>query len=347
MHIPPIPPDILYKVFTSPDLPPTELQNFPLPVLLGAIVMSDPSEYLSSNMVTTEDIIDIQLALCPPRRVIDKLCKSLTTSTQSVLCPHAPIMVGKRFPTWIIQYWSEVQITYHAKEAFSKVLAILTARKDISAKSKSLANKVYHVLSNIPSSGPLQGFTIVVEMHYLASLVGQDWLTSEHINLLMELLRHDLIATGQGTRVKVITETSSFLAKLTQAYKNSNDYGTGKQEFCWLEQVAQSLANGTRQQLTFIANVQQNHWVACIIDAEENAIWHGNSLGGVIDSTLKLTLMWWTYFHFGKHFVVRDYPLHISVMVTHVAYVPGKHWRCSLTHKPAHSLIQTVCLMNA
>lgn len=120
-------------------------------------------------------------------------------------------------------------------------------------------------------------------MCYIAQFVGTDWLTNEHINILMEMLQCDLIATGLD-KVKVITETTGFMTKLQQAYDHSEHYGDGRQEHCWLERIGQSLVNGSYHHLAFIANVRQNHWVACVVDPAEDAIWHGDSLGGAIDS---------------------------------------------------------------
>ncbi|THU93080.1 hypothetical protein K435DRAFT_861846 [Dendrothele bispora CBS 962.96] len=40
-----------------------------------------------------------------------------------------------------------------------------------------------------------------------------------------------------------------------------------------------------------------------------HVIFHGNSLGSVIDNELKLLLQWWTHEHFGKDFMVCDMPI--------------------------------------
>ena len=100
-------------------------------------------------------------------------------------------MEGRQFPTWIIRYWSEVEISHRAKGLFTRALKVLEAhqaRNDVADHYHGVVDQALQILSRIPSSGSLQGFPVAIEMCYIAQFVGTDWLTDEHINILMEML---------------------------------------------------------------------------------------------------------------------------------------------------------------
>lgn len=110
------------------------------------------------------------------------------------------------------------------------------------------------------------------------------------MNLLTHILQRDTPVIGGRSKpeVEIIQDTTAFI--VIHAYKNSELYAVGKQEFCWLERLGQCPVTGEKEKLAFIANIQENHWVACIVDPAKCAICHGDSLKGAMDGQLKLTL---------------------------------------------------------
>lgn len=61
-----------------------------------------------------------------------------------------------------------------------------------------------------------------------------------------------------------------------------------------------------------IVNVNNNHWVALIIDFREHMILYGDSIRkniGCMNSELRLAFKWWATFHTGVRFKVEELPI--------------------------------------
>jgi hypothetical protein len=72
------------------------------------------------------------------------------------------------------------------------------------------------------------------------------------------------------------------------------------------------LATGTLDLLAFLANLNQNHWVAVVLDFRKDIFWYGDSLGGKIPSSMEESLKWWTTFHSGKNFTIKKLTITIQ-----------------------------------
>ena len=72
------------------------------------------------------------------------------------------------------------------------------------------------------------------------------------------------------------------------------------------------LATGTLDSLAFLANFNQNHWVAVVLEFKNDIIWYGDSLGGKIPLSMEKNIKWWTKFHSGKDFTVKKLTITIQ-----------------------------------
>ena len=298
-----IPDDIRSKILPDENLTVSRFLEMQIPLVLPTVngKATDPEQYFSFNKPSVNDPVAATTIPCPPKHVVDMLRKSLTADVQSIHCIHTFNSQEKSFGTWIVQYWTELVVLRHARQRFSQALTVLERRRQagkLNEEQHQLVNDAYEALSVLPWTGLVRGFGIQVDVHYLTSFVGAEWLSSEHINLLMELLRCELLAAGLASRLEVISETSAFREMLRMAYKNQNLYGQGKQNLRWLEKLGKNLGNGTCDKLAFMANINNNHWVAVVLDPEQRSIWHGDSFGAPMDTELQVMLKWWTYTHF-------------------------------------------------
>ncbi|KAG2157538.1 hypothetical protein DEU56DRAFT_720332, partial [Suillus clintonianus] len=76
-------------------------------------------------------------------------------------------------------------------------------------------------------------------------------------------------------------------------------------------EIGQALSSGLRRQVAFLVNVNNNHWVAIILDFEHDLILLGNSLDqNKHCDIVKDILEWWTKHHSGRQFMVQ--PLAIT-----------------------------------
>ncbi|THU94789.1 hypothetical protein K435DRAFT_667696, partial [Dendrothele bispora CBS 962.96] len=177
-------------------------------------------------------------------------------------------------------------------------------------KSLPLVEEACDALKRLQWTGKINGFSIQVRVDYLAHLFTTKWLSSEHMDLFIELLRARVAGMEHGWKVELPGETATFIQKIIQAYnKQATYYHSSCKEFRWIQRVGQSLAVGQKTLLGLLANVRDTHWVAIIINTERLTIFHADSMGDFIDDELKLALQWWTYQHFGKDFNVCDMPV--------------------------------------
>ena len=308
-----IPPNIAHSLLPDASNIFTWL-NHPLPLLLNAVKPSDPQDFFSTDEPTTVDIPALRSIPCPPKRIVDALCSSIKQSptTKSICCPHASInQQNERLPLFMLTCWAKLTLLYPAKKQVSTALRILEHHRSPlqDSESRSLSNDVYTMLTLLPWQDSIRGFPVEVPIHHLTAFFRTEWLGSEHIFLMTDLLEDDARANGV-IRTEFIKETAAFTTKMAQAYNNPEGYATS-QGFRWLSTIGQRLANREQDHLALVANINANHWVAIIIDINGHTIQYGNSLRGYETGSRELLdqLKWWLHFHFGEMFSVKHLPI--------------------------------------
>jgi hypothetical protein len=98
-------------------------------------------------------------------------------------------------------------------------------------------------------------------------------------------------------------ENVQYSTKLKLAYKSCERYATDSR-FQWVHVTGETLAGGMRQELEFIANIDDNHQVAVVLDFKNHLILYGDSMGNLPSEKLLDALKWWTHLHTGKNFEV-------------------------------------------
>jgi len=79
--------------------------------------------------------------------------------------------------------------------------------------------------------------------------------------------------------------------------------------YAWIQKKGQEISTGVYEMLATIANINQNHWVAVVLDFKESRIRYGKSMGGSIDEDLEVMLTWWSHQHTGRHFTTSYLPI--------------------------------------
>jgi hypothetical protein len=113
------------------------------------------------------------------------------TSTQSIICQHAPGFAGDRFPLWILTYWKEVAQIWPLKKKWvlaEEVLETRKKKKTCTNETKMLINHFYNSLACILWAGSINGFPGSVPTEYLTRYLTDDWLICEHDNQMLYLL---------------------------------------------------------------------------------------------------------------------------------------------------------------
>jgi hypothetical protein len=168
--------------------------QFQIPTVLGAISAVDPQEYVSPESPTTTAPANILMTPCPPKHIIDSLHNTFIRSEgiQSISCPHIYKAEGKHFPTWIIMYWTQLSHVCNACKKWSTAVAELEKRRQnsqLSEESVRVADEAYDILNQIPWSASIHGFPLKLDITYLSQFMTMEWLTSKHVDMMMDLLQ--------------------------------------------------------------------------------------------------------------------------------------------------------------
>ena len=292
--------------------------QYSLPPALGSVAISDPAKIFSTEPPNLVDSATLSSIMCPPKRIIDSLRSSLSqfSDIQSITCAYLSVTKqNERVPLFMLTYWFKLDNMRRTQQKLAvsfQTLEKFRSSPQTTPASRTLADDVRVMLGMLPWQDSIRGFPLEMDSSYLSAFFGTEWLSSEHINLMMHLLENDTQTKGLSA-VEFITETANFTTRLKQAHLNPDEYDTD-QGYRWLSKIGQRLANGHSDRLALVANTdQQNHWVAILIDVRERLIWFGNSLkGDGVPTSLMNALKWWLYYHFAEPFRTHDLPITIQ-----------------------------------
>ena len=125
---------------------------------------------------------------------------------------------------------------------------------------------------------------------------------------MLDLLKIDIERAGLSA---IEIANTYFYAKISQGSEYVEKY-TSHTSFRVYQHMGHMLATGTLDSLAFLANLNQNHWVAVVLEFKNDIIWYGDSLGGKIPLSMEKNLKWWTKFHSGKDFTVKKLTITIQ-----------------------------------
>ncbi|TEB26242.1 hypothetical protein FA13DRAFT_1566119, partial [Coprinellus micaceus] len=176
--------------------------------------------------------------------------------------------------------------------------------------SHTMAGDVLKLLEMTEWDGDLAGLSKIGRMDItkLAGLASTAWLTDEHVNPGVDLLRMQLEYGCEAGEVEVVMNW--FYELVVQGYHNLDHYSTSStKNMAWVWKMGCSVASKAMEYVCFIANVGRNHWISVVIDATQRQIQIGDSLYATIPLNVVKALQWWTGYHTGEEFSVVDLPI--------------------------------------
>lgn len=293
-----------------------EFLKFPLPIITQAsgMTLSIPNFFSREcvNYASVENLRKIPIPPAPLLEDISAACKAMIRAGfKSVVCAHLTSTVPRYLPFWVLVYWNEVLSLRTIRDSWSKADGSLRERDKIWQKRKAqgqiqpdhgLIQDVYDALNILPWSENVRGFSNIEPLHKLAIYLSpKAWFSDVHQHQSIDLLRRDLrLSRTSG----IIVESLSFFGKLKQAFRQRDHevaYGTQK-EWEWVRGVGKALADGKAKTLGLILNVNENHWVAMVIDFEHSRFLYGDPKGWAPNDEVVDVIDWWTMYHAGIQF---------------------------------------------
>jgi hypothetical protein len=277
---------------------------------LATTQLARAQNYASELQPTVDNVNKRALLLSPSDNVLTSLQQSICSGmVKSILCPHFPNGDGgQRYPLWLASFWIQLSSIREIQKKWKSAIRNLEVQMNQDKESIPL-RQAFNALSHIPWTGRLQGFQDTIELEKLSIYFTQDWLSDDHELVMLSSLKDDLLTAGKEDS---FIENTAFMLLLGNAYRDQQAYTT---ERCyeWLRHRGDELAIGEKRYLSTIANQDNVHWVAIVLDFDQRKILYGDSYEKCISAEHHTIIDWWTEHHVGMCFTIRDLPVRRQV----------------------------------
>ncbi|KZV64608.1 hypothetical protein PENSPDRAFT_588099, partial [Peniophora sp. CONT] len=172
-----------------------------MPEEMGTRLAHALDDFFDMRPPNLTDIASIKGLPVPPRSVVESLFELAPIHIRwgflSVATRHLePTSPAVRTPLWVITFWSSYYDIEPHYRAWSSAL-IKHSKLSSSRAAKDLATlaatrEIFSVLHATPWSGHLRGFpqlTGTTDLRILSPFLNQEWLSDEHLSLLISLLQ--------------------------------------------------------------------------------------------------------------------------------------------------------------
>jgi hypothetical protein len=159
-----------------------------------------------------------------------------------------------------------------------------------------LIEGVYNALGSISWFGNIKGFENSEPIWNLARYATDQWLSNVHQNQMTDLLCLELWF-HQASRLIEVEHTYFFKTlKLAYESRNTGEYEMSKY-FARTCKIGMALASGMRKSLGFLLHVNNNHWIAIVLDFTHCDTVKFSSATHNPDPALLDILSWRTHHH--------------------------------------------------
>ncbi|KZT65980.1 hypothetical protein DAEQUDRAFT_813834 [Daedalea quercina L-15889] len=150
----------------------------------------------------------------------------------------------------------------------------------------------------------------------LATFLSHDWLASEHINMFIEMLRTE-IQLDENLRDRHAVWGTYWTQTLWGKYHSAVEAAANQNISVppshdvlptWLLEDGRHLSVGELHSIGLIFNLNDNHWVAVVINYNSKLLLYADSLGYIIPKGLQQLLEWWLEPYGGKHLTFASLP---------------------------------------
>jgi len=297
-----IPHEVEPLLLPNPQLSILELLKYWLPLI--ATTTSKTQEFFNNNTPMKKSAQAIVLIPSPSQATVialqNQLLEATTKGIRSIWCPHVPHLKNETYPLWIVTYWASVDVIRPIRDAWQAAEHYLAEQKQDwkvkkNAEGVEVVNRIFAALSTLRWSDKLRGFMSNAgrDLDKLSYYASNKWLTDEHANQMLDLLRRDL---DRRVLLEIFVGSSWFFAKLRQAFEAKEMYRTAK-TYRQYQNLALDIQAGLTDKVSFLVNLDQNHWVAVVVDIQLHKILYGDPLGMTIPRLVKETLDWWLNYH--------------------------------------------------
>ena len=285
-----IPVAVLQHIFPSQTLSIFDFISFKSPSPIPVPQLEAGDIYLSDAEpnVSDDEIHPLLFMTPPPPSIIQDLISclhSVSPSTGRSVAHNVSSAKIKRYPLWVLTYWTEKNHVRGQKQQWTQAQKTLQKLHQQGGNIRALVDDVYVTLKHLPWSGSIEVFGEGHDIGYLHTYATAQWLKSNHENEMLDLLEED-ISERPGTMIR----PTDFIPSLLSVFRRRHGLKTS---FVPLKPIAEAFISGGYQHLATIMNCKDIHWVALVIDFRQKTLWHGDSLGWPMEKEVMEALRWW------------------------------------------------------
>jgi hypothetical protein len=294
-----IPKELQTKLLPSDTFTVNQLLEFHLPVQRMSTVFTQPDQYLSLDSINCSQF-DAAKILTPPASVVKTLSHAMLTvdktdKIQSIQCPHAPAHSRDCYPLWLLTFWSEMAHIRFVKERWEQAVQYLANPDTQLWLQREIAEETCQEIRALPWNAQIEGFEDQGQLFQLHTYCSRNWLSSLHINHMLDLLKDDLGIMVDDTSTSI--QHTWHAQQVVAAYYSGNESYLTSKRCSVIREHAQDLATGIQDTLGTVANIDGNHWIALMVDFRKRKVYYGNSLEGTINKELRAAYDWWLSMH--------------------------------------------------
>ncbi|KAL1674975.1 hypothetical protein EV122DRAFT_281529 [Schizophyllum commune] len=295
-----VPEHIERDYLVSPEIPVHALVNtvvLPTPIY-GALITPNSDTVFSSHGPKedpTHTFSSITYSLPPRAFVIDVHTKARQKVLDGCQSIHDPYHRDVLYPVWIVTYWKQMYDVLEKRDQWRDGLEWLAKKKADGIKG---AGEALQNCSQLPWDAELDalpGAELGASAHMLARLLGNRWLSTALVNLMIAQV--DLQSKSCQTRQPTILERSRFINALERRQPNATALSR-------VESIVRE--NLSKCHLYFIVH-HRSHFVAVRVRFDKRRIEYGDSLVGYPAPTEALKeVKSWAENQFGGTYTIHD-----------------------------------------
>ena len=222
-----IPKDLQRTLFPAETFTVSQLLEFRFPVQRMFTIFTQPDQYLSPDPIDCSQF-DVTNIPTPPTSVIETLSHAIRTADkadkiQLIRCPHALTHSEKLYPLWLLTYWLELTHIRFIRERWNQAVQYLV-KPNMKLRNGGLSEEkpkeVCQEIQALPWDSLINGFDDQGQLFQLHTYCSQDWLSSVHINHMLDLLKNDL---GLTTDMSTSIQHTYFTQQVSAAYYYCHD----------------------------------------------------------------------------------------------------------------------------
>ena len=260
------------------------------------------SEFVAEAQPSECDADDLRISPYPDFSLLCDIAEyALVTAGMkanglSIVCPHLADCLHC-YPLWILSLWLEIEeLRMRHLKPWRTAVAVLKQ-----PNGSALDADILGSLAKIRYSSKIKGCDKdMTPVSSLAIYPTQEWLGSTHEVQMLETLRRSL---QMENIVHFETADCVFFETLLRLRRSTTvkAYLTSKHT-AWMRRLGEKVSQKLMWRIGGTVNVRGCHWVAVVINFEDNLVLYGDSMGHSPPVPLVRAILWWIRIHTNKRF---------------------------------------------